>query len=90
MAGLEAHLAAEREAAKPEFLRQRPKYFYFYEWMKKRIGAQVVVLRDENLHDEHAIRTSYLPLWGFPPNPSPCPAPRYLPPPLLPPLPAVP
>ena len=40
-AGLLAHLAAEREAARPEFLRQRPKYYYYYEWMKKRISAQV-------------------------------------------------
>ena len=40
-AGLEAHLAGEREAAKPEFLRQRPKYYYYNEWMKKRIAALV-------------------------------------------------
>lgn len=40
-AGLEAHLAAEREAALPEFKRHRPKYYYYYEWMKKRIYAQV-------------------------------------------------
>lgn len=30
----------EREAALPEFKRQRPKYYYYYEWMKKRIYAQ--------------------------------------------------
>ena len=40
-AGLEAHLAAEAEASKPEYLRQRPKYYYYYEWMKKRIYGQV-------------------------------------------------
>lgn len=39
-AGLEAHLAGEAEAAKPEYLRQRPKYYYYFEWMKKRILAQ--------------------------------------------------
>ena len=40
-AGLEAQLAGEREAARPEYLRQRPKYYYYYEWMRKRISAQV-------------------------------------------------
>lgn len=39
-AGLAAHLAGEREAARPEFLRRRPKYYYYYEWMKKRIAEQ--------------------------------------------------
>ncbi len=39
--GLEAHLAAEAEAAKPEYLRQRPKFYYYYEWCKKRIHAHV-------------------------------------------------
>ncbi|KAL4428216.1 hypothetical protein ABPG75_002305 [Micractinium tetrahymenae] len=39
-AGLEAHLAAEREGALPEFKRHRPKYYYYYEWMKKRIYGQ--------------------------------------------------
>lgn len=28
-------------AAQPEVLRQRPKYYYYYEWMKKRIAEQV-------------------------------------------------
>ena len=40
-AGLAAHLAGEREAARPEFLRRRPKYYYYYEWMRKRIAEQV-------------------------------------------------
>lgn len=39
--GLEAHLTAEAEAAKPEYLRQRPKFYYYYEWCKKRIHAHV-------------------------------------------------
>ena len=30
-------LAAEKEAALPEFRRQRPKYYYYYEWMRERI-----------------------------------------------------
>ncbi|PRW44407.1 UBA TS-N domain-containing [Chlorella sorokiniana] len=38
--GLEAHLAAQAEAAKPEYLRQRPKFYYYFEWMKKRIYTQ--------------------------------------------------
>jgi hypothetical protein len=41
-AGLEAALRAELLAARPEFLRQRPKYYYYYEWMRKRITAQVL------------------------------------------------
>lgn len=40
-AGLEAFLAAEREQRLPEFLRKRPKYYYYYEWMRKRINQQV-------------------------------------------------
>ncbi|KAI3428659.1 hypothetical protein D9Q98_007482 [Chlorella vulgaris] len=40
--GLEAQLAGEREAAKPEYLKQRPKDYYYFEWMKKRILAQAV------------------------------------------------
>ncbi|PSC70912.1 Tetratricopeptide repeat [Micractinium conductrix] len=43
-AGLEAHLAAEKEQATPEYRRNRPKYYYYYEWMKKRIGAQYPAL----------------------------------------------
>jgi hypothetical protein len=46
-AGLEAYLASKKEDAKPEFLKQRPKYYYYYEWTKKRIGAQVCVLACE-------------------------------------------
>ncbi|KAA6421689.1 MAG: hypothetical protein FRX49_08300 [Trebouxia sp. A1-2] len=36
-AGLKQWLADEAEQKKPEFLKQRPKYFYYYEWMKERI-----------------------------------------------------
>lgn len=36
-AGLEEYLAAEMEASKPEFLKKRPKYYYYYEWMRTRI-----------------------------------------------------
>ncbi|GAB4818861.1 hypothetical protein N2152v2_005907 [Parachlorella kessleri] len=39
-AGLEALLAAEKEERLPEFLRKRPKYYYYYEWMRKRIHEQ--------------------------------------------------
>ena len=35
--GLKAKLAAEAEEAKPEFLKQRPKYYYYYRWMRERI-----------------------------------------------------
>ena len=33
-------LAAEKEAALPEFRRQRPKYYYYYEWMRERIAQR--------------------------------------------------
>ena len=36
-AGLERMINAEKERSKPEFMRNRPKYYYYYEWMKKRI-----------------------------------------------------
>lgn len=39
-AALEAVLAAEKERAMPEIMRPRPKYYYYYEWMKKRIEAR--------------------------------------------------
>mmetsp|Transcript_7002 Transcript_7002/g.17200 ORF Transcript_7002/g.17200 Transcript_7002/m.17200 type:complete len:455 (+) Transcript_7002:3-1367(+) len=29
-----------RERSLPEFMRKRPKYYYYYEWMKKRIAEQ--------------------------------------------------
>ncbi|KAK9830094.1 hypothetical protein WJX72_009753 [[Myrmecia] bisecta] len=32
-------LAAEKERNTPEFLKQRPKYYYYFEWMKERINA---------------------------------------------------
>ena len=37
-AGLQQHLAQEAEAALPEFKRKRPKYYYYFEWMRK-VGA---------------------------------------------------
>ena len=37
--GLQQWLAEEEERKKPEFLKQRPKYHYYYEWMKQRICA---------------------------------------------------
>ncbi len=37
-------LAAEEERKKPEFLKQRPKYFYYYEWMKERISTNYPAL----------------------------------------------
>ena len=40
-AGLRRHLAAAEEAALPEFKRQRPQYWYYYEWMRDRIEKQV-------------------------------------------------
>jgi hypothetical protein len=36
--GLQKWLDDEAERNKPEFKKQRPKYFYYYEWMKERIG----------------------------------------------------
>lgn len=38
-AGLQQWLADEEECKKPEFLKQRPKYYYYYEWMKERVSA---------------------------------------------------
>jgi hypothetical protein len=46
--GLEAQLAGEREAAKPEYLKQRPKDYYYFEWMKKRILAQAGGPREQS------------------------------------------
>ncbi len=37
MEGLSRQLAVEKEEAKPEFLKKRPKYYYYYRWMKERI-----------------------------------------------------
>ena len=37
-ARLEAVLAGEAEEATPEFLRQRPKYYYYNQWMRQRIA----------------------------------------------------
>jgi hypothetical protein len=44
---LEAALAAEREAARPEFLRRRPKYYYYFEWARKRLAARHPDLPEE-------------------------------------------
>ena len=35
--GLEKWLEAEKERNLPEFKKHRPKYYYYYEWMKERI-----------------------------------------------------
>lgn len=40
-AGYAALLEEEREAALPEFLRPRPKYYYYNQWMRRRIEEQV-------------------------------------------------
>ena len=37
-AQLEKLLAHNAEEAKPEFLRQRPKYYYYNQWMRDRIA----------------------------------------------------
>ena len=36
---MQEYLAEEEERKKPEYLKQRPKYFHYYEWMKERISA---------------------------------------------------
>ena len=38
--GLQKLLTHEADEAVPEFKRQRPKYFYYYEWMKERLAQQ--------------------------------------------------
>lgn len=43
-AGLQQWLASEAERLKPEFLKQRPKYYYYYEWMTERICGQYPAL----------------------------------------------
>ena len=35
--GLQEWLDNEHEQSKPEYLRKRPKYYYYYEWMRRRI-----------------------------------------------------
>eukprot|EP00873_Tetraselmis_striata_P007391 jgi/Tetstr1/427655/TSEL_017780.t1 len=37
--GLERWLEDEKERRLPEYLRKRPKYYYYYEYMRKRINA---------------------------------------------------
>lgn len=37
LAGLQRMMEVERERMQPEFMKKRPKYYYYYEWMKKRI-----------------------------------------------------
>uniref|UniRef100_A0A7S3UHZ8 Uncharacterized protein n=1 Tax=Picocystis salinarum TaxID=88271 RepID=A0A7S3UHZ8_9CHLO len=39
-------LEEEKERNLPEFLKKRPKYYYYYEWMKKRIAEFYPVLPD--------------------------------------------
>jgi hypothetical protein len=39
-AGLERWMEAQAEAALPEFKRRRPKYYYYYEWMRERIAQR--------------------------------------------------
>lgn len=36
-AGLQKMMMVERERMQPEYMKNRPKYYYYYEWMKKRI-----------------------------------------------------
>ena len=36
---MERWLAAEAEAALPEFRRARPRYYYYYEWMRGRVAG---------------------------------------------------
>lgn len=54
--GVEKWLEAERERNLPEFRRQRPKYYYFFEWMKERIsqhcGALPAPVLDKLLNTE--------------------------------------
>lgn len=38
-AALQALLAGEAEEAKPEFLKDRPKYHYYNQWMRQRLAA---------------------------------------------------
>ena len=40
VARLNAVLAAEKERDLPPFMRPKPKYYYYYEWMRKRIEAR--------------------------------------------------
>ena len=44
--GLERWLEAESERNLPEFKRQRPKHYYYYEWMKDRITQHCGALPD--------------------------------------------
>ena len=44
--GLRAHLACVAEEALPEFKRKRPKYHYYFEWMRKRIEESCGQLPD--------------------------------------------
>ena len=44
--GLRAHLARVAEEALPEFKRKRPKYHYYFEWMRKRIQESCGQLPD--------------------------------------------
>ena len=35
---MDAWLEAEKERNLPEFKKRRPKYYYFFQWMKERIA----------------------------------------------------
>ena len=39
-AAFEAWLGSAHEHALPEYVRPRPKYFYYYEWMRSRIAER--------------------------------------------------
>jgi len=45
-AALEALLKVEKERSLPEILRPRPKYYYYYEWMRRRIETRHPELPD--------------------------------------------
>lgn len=42
--GLQALLAREEEEALPEFRKSRPKYFYYYNWMRERVSKSCGLL----------------------------------------------
>lgn len=44
---LESWLEEERQQKLPEFLRERPKYYYYYEWMRERIEEHYPALPEE-------------------------------------------
>jgi tetratricopeptide (TPR) repeat protein len=46
-AGLVKMMEAEKERMQPEYLKKRPKYYYYYEWMKKRIQGRHPSIKEE-------------------------------------------